>query len=582
MPAPSAHAVALRRLPRRAVAGVASALVVCIAPRWCDRPDARDIFVTTTADGISNNGNCTLREAIKAANTNAAVDACAAGQTWPVDVIVLTDSVTPYRLTVAGPDDSTGDLDVYSWLDIAGAPSTIDATGLGDRVLELRAGAVVKLLGVDLRGGDAGVFQGGGAYAGSGAQLIAFGSSIRGNRAGLGAGIAATGGAMVKLQSSDVSSNAVVARHLRLVVDARAGRFHRRRQPGRRRHRVGLGGHRLLEHDLRKHVERSARRGQLERDPAQRHRVGQRTARPAARRRSPDRGSRHRQRCTTRRWRATRRSRAAGVNVTGSLTLKGSIIGANRASYSNPDCYSESATMTTQGYNLIHREDCGLVPAATDRVGSDPRLDVLADWGGSTRTRRLLPGSPALDTGDPADFPALDQRAEGRPRHGDLDAVARADIGAHENGNSIVVNTAADLAAPDGKCSLRDAIRAANTNTAVDGCRAGFDRDLIWIDDAQVGDVFLALTGADAQAAIGDLDVLQEVDVAGLPDRPATVDGGSLERVFEVHAPARLRLSHLDVDAQLRVRARRRRSARRPRCGGGAVRRRGRRSLGGG
>ena len=128
-----------------------------------------------------------------------------------------------------------------------------------------------------------------------------------------------------------------------------------------------------------------------------------------------------------------------GVNITGSLTLKGSIIGANRAAYSNPDCYSESATMTTQGYNLIHREDCGLVPAATDRVGSDPRLDVLADWGGSTRTRRLLPGSPALDTGDPADFPALDQRAEGRPRHGDLDAVARADIGAHENGNSIFV-----------------------------------------------------------------------------------------------------------------------------------------------
>ena len=72
----------------------------------------------------------------------------------------------------------------------------------------LRAGAVVKLLGVDLRGGNAGVFQGGGAYAGSGAQLIAFDSSIRGNRAGLGAGIAATAGAVVKLQSSDVSSNA--------------------------------------------------------------------------------------------------------------------------------------------------------------------------------------------------------------------------------------------------------------------------------------------------------------------------------------------------------------------------------------
>jgi CSLREA domain-containing protein len=187
------------------------------------------------------------------------------------------------------------------------------------------------------------------------------------------------------------------------------------------------------------------------------------------------------------------------------------------------------------------------VPAATDHVGSDPRLDALADWGGATRTRRLLPGSPAIDAGDPADFPAFDQRAEGRPRHGDLDAVARADIGAHENGNTIVVNTAGDSAAASGNCGLRDAIRAANTDTAVDGCRAGFARDLIWIDHAQVGNLVLALTGADDQAAVGDLDVLQEVDVAGLPDRPASVDGGPLERVFEVHAPARLRLSHLGL-----------------------------------
>src|ERR1043165_2806342 len=37
------------------------------------------IVVNTTADDAVNNGNCTLREAIMAANTNAAVDACPAG-----------------------------------------------------------------------------------------------------------------------------------------------------------------------------------------------------------------------------------------------------------------------------------------------------------------------------------------------------------------------------------------------------------------------------------------------------------------------------------------------------------------------
>ena len=526
--------------------GAGLVLLVSIAIVTAAPAEARDIFVTTTADGISNNGNCTLREAIKAANTNAAVDACAAGQTWPVDVIVLSDSVTPYRLTVAGPDDATGDLDVYSWLDIAGAPSTIDATGLGGRILELRAGAVVKLLGVDLRGGDAGAFHGGGAYVGGGAQLIAFGSSIRGNRASLGSGIAATSGATVKLQSSDVSNNAashaiyLSSSTLELVDSTVADN-----------QGAGVTASASVVSMVSSTISGNTASG-LQAAGSSSVTLRNVTVSGNGRLDLPRGGGLLIQSpATASLYYSTVAGNEAmtggGVNVTGSLTLKGSILGANRAAFSNPDCYSESATMTTQGFNLIHREDCGLVPAATDRVGLDPKLDALADWGGSTRTRRLLLGSVALDNGDPADFPSFDQRAEGRPRHGDLDAIARADIGAHENGNSIFVNTNADLAAPDSNCSLRDAIRAANTNTAVDGCRAGSDRDLIWINDAQVGDLSLGLTGTDGQAAVGDLDVLQEVDVAGLPDRPATVDGGLVERVFEVHAPARLRLSHLEL-----------------------------------
>ena len=44
---------------------------------------AATITVNTTADDATANGNCTLREAIQAANTNAAVDACAAGAAAP-------------------------------------------------------------------------------------------------------------------------------------------------------------------------------------------------------------------------------------------------------------------------------------------------------------------------------------------------------------------------------------------------------------------------------------------------------------------------------------------------------------------
>jgi hypothetical protein len=57
-------------------------------------------------------------------------------------------------------------------------------------------------------------------------------------------------------------------------------------------------------------------------------------------------------------------------------------------------------------------------------------LGPLADNGGPTLTHALLPGSPALDAGDPnpVDPPEWDQRGPGSPRivHG------RIDIGAFE------------------------------------------------------------------------------------------------------------------------------------------------------
>jgi CSLREA domain-containing protein len=45
------------------------------------------ITPSTTADDLTNNGNCTLREAVKAADTDTAVDACPAGS--GADVISL-------------------------------------------------------------------------------------------------------------------------------------------------------------------------------------------------------------------------------------------------------------------------------------------------------------------------------------------------------------------------------------------------------------------------------------------------------------------------------------------------------------
>ncbi|MEJ2330883.1 MAG: CSLREA domain-containing protein [Gammaproteobacteria bacterium] len=71
------------------------------------------IAVDTTVDDITVNGNCTLREAIEAANSDSAVDACPAGN--GKDTILLPAGV--YSLTLSGNDEdsnNSGDLDLRS------------------------------------------------------------------------------------------------------------------------------------------------------------------------------------------------------------------------------------------------------------------------------------------------------------------------------------------------------------------------------------------------------------------------------------------------------------------------------------
>ena len=92
-------------------------------------PEATTILVNTLADELNANGNCSLREAIRAANLDQAVDACAAGN--GADTIVLQNGVT-YTLTRAGADDTAilGDLDITDDVTIVGSNAIIDANGV--------------------------------------------------------------------------------------------------------------------------------------------------------------------------------------------------------------------------------------------------------------------------------------------------------------------------------------------------------------------------------------------------------------------------------------------------------------------
>jgi hypothetical protein len=115
-------------------------------------------------------------------------------------------------------------------------------------------------------------------------------------------------------------------------------------------------------------------------------------------------------------------------NQAGSVTLDGSIVAASNY---GGNC---AGVITDGGYNIDDADTCGFSAANNSLTNTDPRLAALGDYGGPTQTLALLSGSPAIDTGDPLHCPATDQRGVSRPQDGNLDGVARCDVGAYEAG----------------------------------------------------------------------------------------------------------------------------------------------------
>ena len=74
-------------------------------------------------DANTANGTCTLREAIRAANNNVAVDACPAGQSTVRDEILVVPGVHQINLASGQNEDLgvTGDLDLRGPVRIRGA-----------------------------------------------------------------------------------------------------------------------------------------------------------------------------------------------------------------------------------------------------------------------------------------------------------------------------------------------------------------------------------------------------------------------------------------------------------------------------
>jgi len=141
-----------------------------------------------------------------------------------------------------------------------------------------------------------------------------------------------------------------------------------------------------------------------------------------------------------------------GINAESSspVRMKNTILARNTVSSgkSGPDCLG---TMESRGYNLVGNIGGLILQPAGGAAGDlfysdsslslDPRLSVLANNGGFTRTHALLSGSPAIDAADPSlsAGSASDQRGVERVRNGGHSL--RMDIGAFE----YTVSTLAEL-----------------------------------------------------------------------------------------------------------------------------------------
>ena len=121
-----------------------------------------------------------------------------------------------------------------------------------------------------------------------------------------------------------------------------------------------------------------------------------------------------------------RATTGGGIYInSGSVTVRNSIIADNLA-YSSPEC---SGALSSSGYNLFgNPAGCTLSLGAGDLTNTDPLLGALVDF---SDYYHLLPGSPAIDAGNPA-LPGSGGNACLLTDQRGVTRLGRCDIGAYE------------------------------------------------------------------------------------------------------------------------------------------------------
>lgn len=382
------------------------------------------LIVTTTADSVANDGNCSLREAITAANTNLASGAangeCGTGQPPPFDRIELPAG--SFRLDRTGAIDDTnaaGDLDIRrSGIQIVGAGA--DVTEIrGDRkerVIDIGAGlpppaagaAPVLLQALSLRNGDDAA--GGGIRTAPGWPLTVDGCGIANNSAGHGGGIAAAG--PLTLQATMFHANTASA-----ATGPGGGALHYSGAAQAQVRNVTFNANESATDGAAALFVTTARLNNVTAAGNISDSDMDDSGDGAIAASAP----------------VELANTLLAANIDFSIIIGGSV---------SPDCFGSAGNVVSLGYNLIGNvgAGCAVVAQTGDQFGSavqplNARLLPFDVYGGTTETQPPAANSPAVDAGAPAGAlvacEPLDQRGVVRP------LGTRCDIGAVESDDRI-------------------------------------------------------------------------------------------------------------------------------------------------
>ena len=531
------------------------------------RARAAVISVNTFDDDNSLNGNCTLREAILAANIDRAVDGCLAGS--GADTILLPEGTYPLSLAGANEDAGfTGDLNINSSLTIRANEgyAVVDGKGL-DRVFEVRGGSTVLFENLEIKGGSASIYSsnltvedgdvtlkysrvtgGTGAsgiyvYNTSGAytsRLTLIGSRVSAN-------IGRNGGAIANYSTTILINSLVDGneaehfgggivnyRSLSLINSTVTGNSAREHGGGILNYgEAGLYNATIVDNTADIDGDDMGNGGGLYTSPA------------------------------------------------GTTTAKNTLIALNSdesptGGEQHPDC---SGSFDSAGYNLLDvKYSCTLSGDETGNLYNRyPFLDELSENGGPTPSHALLSVSPAIDAGAPSGCLDPDGKSLTTDQRG-YTRANRCDIGAYEYGSPgaptattdvntatvtatytpspspsptsfpggpIRVNTTVDTVDSSGDCSLREAILAANQDIAVDGCIAGEEEDTILLP---AGVYNLELLGPwEDEGLTGDLDITGELELIGEGMETTFINANSIDRVLHILNDSPVEISGLTL-----------------------------------